>query len=121
MKKIITIAAVFLMICTVQAQEKMKDQYVKEGALVKATLYHDNGSIAQTGYYTKKGEVTGQWSSYDRSGNKTAEAQYDNGVKVGTWFFWSADKLTEVDYSNSKVASVNVWKNDSNSEVVINK
>lgn len=121
MKKIITFAAVILMVFTVQAQEKVKDTYIKEGNLVKATLHHDNGSIAQIGFFTKDGELTGQWVSFDRSGNKTAEAHYDRGNKAGTWFFWTEDKLTEVDYTNSRVASVNVWQNTAKSEVVINK
>lgn len=121
MKKIIIVATLFLVAFAVQAQEKVKDTYVKEGNLVKATLHHDNGSVAQIGFFTKDGELTGQWVSFDRSGTKTAEAHYDRGAKIGTWFFWTEDKLTEVDYTDSKVASVNVWENSGKSEVVINK
>ncbi|AWH73417.1 MULTISPECIES: toxin-antitoxin system YwqK family antitoxin [unclassified Dokdonia] len=113
MKKIMMIAVAFLMVVSMQAQEKNnKPTYVEVGDLVKATLYFDNGEVSQTGFYTKEGQVTGQWISYNRDGDKTAKAQYDNGTKVGTWFFWSSDKLTEVDYQDSRVASVNTWKNE---------
>ena len=65
-------------------------------------------------------EVTGQWVSYNREGKKTAKAQYDNGAKIGTWFFWSSDKLTEVDYKDSRLTVVNISKNE-DSKVVSNR
>ena len=35
------------------------------------------------------------------------------GNKVGKWFVWNQDRLLEVDYENSKVASVSEWKDNS--------
>ena len=42
---------------------------------------------------------------------------YDKGTKVGKWFFWSSDVLNEVNYEDSRLASVTKWSN-SNSVVV---
>ncbi|TVZ52303.1 nicotinic acid mononucleotide adenyltransferase [Dokdonia sp. Hel_I_53] len=120
MKKILIIAAAFLVNIAVSAQEEVKNTYIQNGDIIEATLMHDNGTVSQTGFFNKKGQLTGKWISYDRTGNKTAEAQYEAGEKVGTWFFWADDKLTEVDYNNSRIAVVNTWKNK-NTEVVSNR
>lgn len=112
MKKISLLLIVVLSFLTTQAQENpVKDTYVKKGDLVEATLYYENGVIRQKGFYTNEGVTTGNWVSYDRNGIKTAEAKYKNGTKVGTWFFWKEDTLTEVDYNNSEIVAVNTWKN----------
>ena len=86
------------------------------GDLVKSTYFHDNGTVSQEGFY-KNGKVHGEWVSYDQSGNRTAVASYNEGQKTGSWVFWSKDKLSEVEYSASRVASVKTWKE----EVVVNR
>ncbi len=121
MKKVVVLLVLVFGFATAQAQEKVKkDTYVKNGDLVEATLYFDSGELSQTGFFTEDGKLTGEWTSYNREGDKTAEAHYANGAKVGTWFFWKTDTLTEVDYENSSITSVNTWKNDG-TQVVINK
>jgi hypothetical protein len=35
--------------------------------------------------------------------------QYQNGIKIGKWFFWTGADLTEVDYSDSRIAQVKKW------------
>ncbi len=121
MKKILPLVVALLMITATQAQEKTpKNTYVKNGNLIEATLYYDNGEISQTGFFTEDGDVTGLWISYDRKGNKTAKAFYENGAKVGTWFFWKGNTLTEVSYENSRIAAVSTWEN-TGSRVVSNK
>ncbi|WP_299676430.1 nicotinic acid mononucleotide adenyltransferase [uncultured Dokdonia sp.] len=121
MKKILMLLVAVLMITSVQAQkETKKNTYIKNGDLIEATLYHDNGVVSQIGFFTKDGKVTGEWISYNTEGQKTATAQYDNGAKVGKWFFWNNDTLTEVDYKDSRIAAVNTWKNEG-TRVVSNK
>ncbi len=121
MKKLLMFALVAIITISAQAQEKeIKNTYIQKGDVVEATLHYDNGVVSQTGFFTKDGKLTGEWISFDRNGTKTAEAQYQNGKKVGTWFFWNDDKLTEVSYSNSRVAAVNVWKNEGE-RVVVNR
>lgn len=121
MKKVALIVALIVGCISAQAQEEIKkDTYIQNGDVIEATLHFDNGQVSQKGFYTVDGKLTGEWLSFNREGVKTAKAQYDNGNKVGTWFFWSEDKLTEVDYLDSRVATVNTWKNEE-TKVVSNR
>ncbi len=107
MKKL---AVLMIMMCTVTAfAQAPKPIFEKEGKLIRATYFHDNGEIAQQGTYYK-GELHGEWVSFDLEGKKTAIANYENGKKVGKWFFWNDEKLTEVDYTDNRIANVVEWK-----------
>lgn len=106
MKKL-CITAMLLVSGVIFAQENgAKHELVNQ--MVKSTFYHDNGQIQQVGFY-KDGKVHGQWVSYDENGEKAAMGQYDKGMKVGKWIFWTGSELTEVDYSDSRVAQVKKW------------
>ena len=78
---------------------------------VKATYFHENGQVSQEGFY-KDGKVHGKWISYDENGSKKSIGEYTDGKKTGKWFFWNNQMLSEVDYSNSRIASVQNWKQD---------
>lgn len=108
MKKFI-IGAVLMSAMAVSAHNEPKLEAVN--GMVKATYYHDNGNIAQQGFF-KDGKASGQWVAYDAAGNKKSIGQYSNGEKAGKWFFWNNDSLSEVDYTNSRVAAVKNWKQD---------
>ncbi len=108
MKKFI-LAASLMVSVMMSAQQAPKHEVV--GDLVKSTYFHDNGAVSQQGYY-KNGKVHGQWVSFDDQGNKTAIGEYQNGVKAGKWFFWNDNKLSEVDYNNSRIAAIKTWKED---------
>lgn len=82
----------------------------KEGETVKATYFHENGAVAQVGYFLH-GELHGEWKMYDAQGNKVAMGQYENGKKTGKWFFWGTDGLKEVDYEYNQIAGVTQWNN----------
>ncbi|MCH4822684.1 nicotinic acid mononucleotide adenyltransferase [Gramella lutea] len=111
--KNILMAAIFVTGSVAMAQDKdPKPVFEKQGDLIKGTFYYEDGSVKQEGTY-KDGRLHGEWVSYDQNGEKTAIANYENGKKSGKWFFWSEDKLTEVDYQNSVIASVNSWKSES--------
>ena len=110
MKKLLLIAVFLISGVTAFAQNNNKPTLEKKGDLVKATYYHDNGVVAQTGYFTLEGKLQGEWKSYDVHGKKTAVGNYDKGQKVGKWFFWNTDQLSEVDYQQSKIKDVNTWK-----------
>lgn len=96
--------------CSKTCSKDAKDKYVLVDGLIEATLYHENGTISQKGFYTKENKLQGEWISYDAQGNKTAVAQYDNGNKVGTWKFYQGETLKEVTYTNSKIAKVSTWE-----------
>ncbi|MBL7471872.1 toxin-antitoxin system YwqK family antitoxin [Robertkochia sediminum] len=100
------------------AQQEVQPQYEVEGDMVKATYFHENGQIAQTGYYLN-GKLQGVWKAYDRDGKKIAMGNYEQGEKVGKWFFWEASTLNEVSYDNSRIATVTQWNNAN--PVVINQ
>ena len=108
MKKIVL---VILMLCVgfTYAQKERSLKLNKETKLIEVVYYHNNGEISQTGYYTAEGKLHGEWLSYCEEGNKLVSAKYNNGSKVGKWFYWSANTLKEVDYSNNAIASVSEW------------
>ena len=112
MKKVMMLIVAVLTITAVQAQEEVKNSYIDNGDVIEATLYYDNGEVSQTGFYTKEGKLTGEWISYNREGEETAKAQYDNGAKVGMWLFWNDNSLSEVSYADSKIESVKTWKSE---------
>ena len=93
------------------AQQERSLELNESTDLIEVVYYHDNGVVSQTGNYTKDGKLHGEWISYCKEGNKIISAKYNKGMKVGKWFYWNGDSLTEVDYSNNEVASINNWTN----------
>lgn len=118
MKNILSLLVIVLITSVTVAQNK-NNTFFLEGDVIVATLYHDNGTVAQTGYYTKENKLTGEWVSFDQNGNKTAVAQYNNGEKVGTWYFFMDENIKEVNYMDSRISKVVTWKS-SDTQVVSN-
>jgi len=117
MKNLMMLIAVVLGVNVMMAQKTPKNNYVLKQDKIEATIFHDNGQVAQKGFYNTKGKLDGKWTSFDRQGNKTAMAIYKNGKKTGKWFFWDKGILREVDYTNSKITSVNTWFNENSSAI----
>lgn len=116
MKKIVMLATFF---CTViLTAQNIEPKFEKNGDMVQATYFHDNGEISQTGNFLN-GELNGKWKMYNVAGKKIAMGEYENGTKTGKWFFWKGEELTEVDYNENKIASVVKWNNAE--AVVLNK
>ncbi|PJB13043.1 MAG: nicotinic acid mononucleotide adenyltransferase [Flavobacteriales bacterium CG_4_9_14_3_um_filter_40_17] len=104
MKKILFLALLFCFAGLNAQQPGLKLE--KEGDLVKATYFYENGQVRQQGYF-KDNKLDGQWISYREDGTKSALANYANGKKTGKWLFWSEDgKITEVDYSQNTILNV---------------
>jgi antitoxin component YwqK of YwqJK toxin-antitoxin module len=116
MKNIFLFAAIFFL-GVINAQDLIPNTKVEKVGdhLVKVTTFHDNGQIAQTGF-VKNNKLEGAWESYDTNGEKVSIGTYENGQKVGQWFFWNEDQLTEVLFEENKVSAVNLWK-DSKSKM----
>lgn len=110
MKKIITI--IILALTTAGYAQDKQPTYKAEGDLVKATYYYEDGSIKTQGFFKNK-KLTGEWVRFDKTGNKVQLAYYNDGKKVGKWFFWSKQSLKEINFENNTIASVNVWKPES--------
>ena len=92
------------------AQDQKKDTYELVGELIEAVLHHDNGEVAQMGTYNKKGVLHGDWISFDREGNVQSRGSYENGKKVGTWRFYTKDKMKEVIYVDSRISEVTSYE-----------
>ena len=108
--KNIMIAGIMLVTSLTSAQE-VKPKYEIIGQEVKTTYYYDNGQIKQEGNYLN-GKPNGKWVSYNEDGTKQAIGEFENGSKKGKWFFWSEASLTEVDFSDSRIAEVKKWSKD---------
>ncbi len=107
----------FLGTIAMQAQDK-NPVFEKEGDLVKATYFHENGLVSQVGYYLN-GKLHGEWKMFDEDGKKLAIGEYAFGQKTGKWFFWEDKGLKEVDYLDNRIANVTQWNNGE--AIVLNK
>jgi antitoxin component YwqK of YwqJK toxin-antitoxin module len=116
MKNLILIA-IFCFSFVGFSQDK-QPTYEAVGDLVKATYYHENGSVSVEGFFKDK-KLTGEWTSFNKQGNKVQIANYDAGKKVGKWFVWGKDALKEINYNNNTIVSVNTWKSES--KVAVNQ
>lgn len=112
MKKAVFFLAVMFSVC-IYAQNT-EPTVEKVGKMVKATYFHENGEIAQTGYMMN-GKLHGQWLMYNTEGKKIASGKYVEGKKSGKWFFWKDELLKEVDYDANRIVNVKNWNQ---SEVV---
>jgi uncharacterized protein YxeA len=115
MKKILTIVLIlFAFVLNAQnmrvVNNTMNPSYEKVGDLVRVTTFYETGEIKEQGFYDADKKLTGKWLQFDKDGKKTTVAHYYKGAKVGKWFVWKGDKLLELDYEASRIASVNEWK-----------
>jgi len=101
----------FALLITVSsfAQQKRDLKLNKKAKVIEVTYYHDNGIVSQQGAYTLDGKLQGEWLSFDTEGTKIVAANYDNGKKVGKWFYWNDETLKEVDYTQNAIANVTTW------------
>ncbi|GGG34701.1 toxin-antitoxin system YwqK family antitoxin [Bizionia arctica] len=109
MKKVVMFF-VFLISVVSFAQEQISPKLEQVGDEIEVTYFHDDGVIQQHGFFNQEGKLQGTWTSYNVDGEKVAIGNYDNGQKVGKWFFWANDTLKEVDFIESKIATVSEWK-----------
>jgi len=105
MKKFILIFA-FLITVVSFAQQKRDLKLNKDTNLIEVVYYHDNGAVSQTGTYTADGKLQGEWLSFDTAGKKVVSGNYDNGKKVGKWFYYTNETIKEVDYSENAIAGL---------------
>ena len=109
MKKAILIAILF--VSAIGFSQENETTFEREGDLVKATYYFDNGDVKVQGFFKDK-KLTGIWTSFDKQGNKTQIAQYNEGKKVGKWFVWNKESLREIAYNNNTVVDVKDWRDE---------
>ena len=106
MRKLVLFYFTFLITVISYAQQKRDLKLNKDTNLIEVVYYHDNGVVSQTGTYTLDGKLQGVWLSFDTEGKKIVSANYDNGKKVGKWYYWNNGTVKEVDYSDNAIANV---------------
>tara|TARA_R110000868_G_scaffold3024_22_gene20404 strand:- start:904 stop:1242 length:339 start_codon:yes stop_codon:yes gene_type:complete len=106
MKKLVLFYFAFLITVVSFAQQKRDLKLNKDTNLIEVVYYHDNGVVSQTGTYTADGKLQGEWLSFDTEGKKIISANYDNGKKVGKWFYWTKETVKEVDYNTNVIANL---------------
>ena len=102
MKKCV-LAITFLVASLCYSQE-VKPTFKADGDLVKATYYFEDGSVKTQGYFKDK-KLTGEWTRFDKNGNKVQLAYYKAGKKVGKWFIWNNHTLKEINYKNNTIVN----------------
>ncbi len=105
----ISVILLALFFSAVLSAQENKPTYEKSGEMVKATYYHDNGEVAQEGYYLD-GKLHDQWTMFNTEGVKIAMGSYEMGQRSGKWYFWDEKEVKEVDYMENRI--VNVIKHD---------
>ncbi|MFZ5552299.1 MAG: toxin-antitoxin system YwqK family antitoxin [Bacteroidota bacterium] len=114
----LTLIAAFILSFAVSAQSTGTPVIEKsESDVVKATWYHDNGTVKEVGYF-KNGQKHGQWLSYDEKGNRISEANYKEGQKDGNWIFYHNNGTLhyQVVYTEGKKLLYTEW--DSNGQLI---
>lgn len=106
MKNLISFLLFIFVSFIVNAQNTPLPKTETKGNLQEITLYYENGSIMQHGFYTKEGKLHASWESFNLDGSRQCYATYNNGSKVGIWTYWSKDKITKIEYDNDKVIKV---------------
>ena len=114
--KISVLILAFLFSASLYAQEN-KTVFEKEGDMVKATYYHENGIVSQEGYFLNE-KLHDQWRMFNEDGKMIARGSYNMGRRDGKWFFWNKEGVKEVDYKDNRI--VNVVAHNSAESIVVN-
>ena len=106
MKKLILTIILIFFVAFSYAQKKENIKTVDLGSVVEVTVYYDSGQIMQHGFMTKDNKLHASWESYYEDGTKKCVANYDNGYKVGIWYYYYPDIVKRVTYEKNKVVKV---------------
>lgn len=77
----------------------------------KAISYHDDeGNLKQVGIFTE-GERDQNWQTWYPNGQLQAKAQFDMGMKTGTWFVYDehGQLRYEIEYKENKLQGAKAW------------
>ncbi len=105
MKKIIATLLVCLVAISFSYAQDKEPSFEKQDDLVKATYYHENGMIKEVGFF-KDNKLHDKWVHYDLTGKITVVANYENGVKEGTWYIVGENSTKQVTYKANKPIKV---------------
>lgn len=74
------------------------------------SYYDDEGNLQQVGFFTE-GERNHQWQTWYPNGQIQAQAQFDMGMKTGTWLVYDeAGQLRyEIEFKENKFQGAKAW------------
>ena len=103
------ILTIVLLASTVIFAQNIEPKLEIVGKQVKATYFHDNGTVQQEGFFAD-GKLNGKWTSYDVNGKVVAIAEFTNGSKTGKWITYNNNvSVNEVLYSNNNIVSSKIF------------
>lgn len=105
MKKFLSSLVILVMMTSISFAQGKQPTFEKEGDLVKATYFHENGMIKEVGFF-KNDKLQDKWVSYTKEGKVKCVAHYDNGKKEGKWYIVGEDSVKEVTYKSNKIVKV---------------
>jgi hypothetical protein len=77
------------------------------GDLFEVTIYYNNGNVMQKGFLNQDNQLHASWESFFENGDRKCVATYENGIKVGVWYYWdTSGKKTKVTYENNKIIGI---------------
>jgi antitoxin component YwqK of YwqJK toxin-antitoxin module len=85
--------------------QEIKPKLEKQGDLIKATYYFDNGKVKEVGFFLDN-KLHGEWITFNEEGKKTAVANYENGKKTGKWYVLANGTVKELIYDSIKLVNV---------------
>ena len=63
-------------------------------------IYGDNANQLNE-VYIKNNKLHGYWAGYNKKDKTLSFGKYDQGKKVGKWYYWYEGNLRRVNYNNS--------------------
>ena len=105
MKKSLLFIALGLFLVNVSFAQEVKPSFEKQNDLVKATYFYEDGQIKEVGFF-KDDKLHDKWISYDKTGKVKVVANYENGMKEGTWYITGENSVKVVTYKSNRVVKV---------------
>jgi antitoxin component YwqK of YwqJK toxin-antitoxin module len=85
--------------------------YGKDGKVINAYIYNDNGLLLSEGIVDEAGRYNGKWKDLFSSGKVQAEGQYSDSRRTGQWKFYNIEGKVEQtgSYNNGRPDGLWNW------------
>lgn len=86
-------------------------EYSKDGKVINAFIYNDNGVKLSEGIVDEAGNYNGKWKNYFPDGTIMAEGTYTDSRRTGAWKFYNSSGKVEQtgNYSNGRPDGLWKW------------
>ena len=85
-------------------------EYGKDGKIINAFIYNDNGLLTSEGIIDEAGNRNGKWKDLFSDGKVQAEGQYTDNRRSGTWKFYNESGRIEQTGSYNNGRPNGLWK-----------